>query len=326
MDNFLQKMWYQPNKLYYIFIPLSWIYIVIISLRKLLYKLGIKKTTRFPVPIIIIGNVTVGGTGKTPSLIAIANEFLKQKFRVGIVSRGYKSKAKRYPKLISNHDDAYEVGDEPLLIARHCDCPVVIDPNRVRAVKYLLEKFPCDVVLSDDGLQHLALGRDIEIVVIDGKRRFGNQQCLPAGPLREPLSRLKTVNYLITQGQAQHNEYDMFLQPTYFINLKNPQKKYAVLEFPYRKIHATTAIGNPHRFFHDLKEMNLDVISHAFPDHYFFSEQDFSQFTDDEIVIMTEKDAVKCQKFARDNFWYLEVEAIIDVALLQKLCAFITAT
>ncbi len=319
MDNFFQKLWYQKNYLFYFLIPLSWIYILLITLRKVVYKIGIKKIVKFPVPIIVVGNVTVGGTGKTPSLITIANEFLNHNFKVGIVSRGYKSHTRNYPKQVSVYDSPYVVGDEPLLIARRCACPVVIDPNRVRAVQYLLEHFSCDVILSDDGLQHLAMGRNVEIVVIDGKRRFGNQHCLPAGPLREPLSRLKTVNYLITQGNAQLNEFDMFLQPTYFINIKNPQLKYSVLDFPYRKVHAVTAIGNPHRFFHDLKQMNLDVLSYSYPDHYFFSEKDFFKFSEHDIIVMTEKDAVKCEVFAKDNFWYMEVEAIVDAALLQQL-------
>lgn len=319
MDAFFQRIWYQKNSLFYLLLPLSWIYIFLISIRKFLYKIGVKKTIKFSVPIIVIGNVTVGGTGKTPSVIAIANDLLSRGLRVAIVSRGYKSRAKQYPKLVSVYDEPYTVGDEPLLMARHCDCPVVIAPKRVRAITYLLKNFSCDVILSDDGLQHYAMDRDIDIVVVDGKRRFGNQHCLPAGPLREPLSRLKTIDYVITQGGAKMNEFDMFLQPNYFINVKNPQRKIAILDFPYQKVHAVTAIGNPHRFFHDLKELHLEVTSHIFPDHYFFTEKDFSPFSDNDIIVMTEKDAVKCEKFAKDNVWYLEVDAIIDVALLQQL-------
>src|SRR5574337_454539 len=308
IDSFLQTIWYQNNKLYYLLLPFSWLYFIIISLRKFLYKIGIKKTTKFPVPVIVVGNVTVGGTGKTPSVIAIANYLLSNGFKVGIVSRGYKSHSKHYPKLVSVYDDAYTVGDEPLLIARHSNCPVVIDPNRVRAIEYLLQTSSCDVILSDDGLQHYAMARDIEIAVIDGKRRFGNQHCLLAGPLREPISRLKTVDYVITQGNAQLHEYDMFLQATYFVNIKHPEQKFLVSDFPYQQVHAVTAIGNPHRFFHDLKQLNLDVTSHSYPDHYLFSEKDFSKFCHTDVIIMTEKDAVKCEAFASDNMWYMEVE------------------
>lgn len=266
------------------------------------------KKNRFNVPVIVVGNLTVGGTGKTPLVIAIAKYLQSKGYEPGIVSRGYGGSA-RYPCEVTEHSSSVEVGDEPLLIYRATGCPMIVDPNRSRAVETLLNFYSCDIVISDDGLQHHALNRDIEIVVIDGERRFGNGYCLPAGPLRESVRRLKTVDLVVTNGSAKEGEHAMNLvfqeiRPVLALN-----KEIKTLQnLKGQTVHAIAGIGNPNRFFQQLSQFGMTVIPHAFSDHYYFTEEDIS-FDDDLPIIMTEKDAVKCEKIASKRHWYLPVEA-----------------
>jgi len=273
----------------------------------------------------------VGGTGKTPLIIGLARALEKAGLKPGVISRGYLGKAPHYPFSVKNDSSVDEVGDEALLIARALNCPMVVDPDRVQALEKLVSEYQCDVVLSDDGMQHYALPRDLEIVVVDGERLFGNGWCLPAGPLREPVTRLRSVPYLVINGERKEGEtpaeleraYTMSMQPTYLTNLQSGEKK------PFRSapfnigtsVHAVTGIGNPNRFFNLLSTLPYEVLRHDFPDHHPFTKEDFEALAIDERqpIVMTEKDAVKCQEFAAANFWYLTVEVELPDELLQKL-------
>lgn len=291
----LTKLWYKKSILSYCLLPFSYLYQVIITLRRLAYKKNIFKVTKFSVPVIVVGNITVGGTGKTPLVIYLADWLKQQGFKPGIVSRGYGGKAEHYPVKVSAQSDPVIVGDEPIIIAKHTACPVYVAPDRVAAVKQLLQENNCNIIISDDGLQHYALARDIEIVVIDGERRFGNEFCLPAGPLREPIKRLKKVDFIVcnTGYSPQPDEYPMLLagMDNSFTQVINPEITKSIEYFKDKKIHAIAGIGNPVRFFNELNRMNLIITTHIFPDHYIFKAKDLN-FGDDSIIIMTEKDAV----------------------------------
>lgn len=309
---------WHKNIFTYLLWPLSLLYRVLVFLRRKFYQFHLLKTTRFSSPVIVVGNITVGGSGKTPLVIAIV-EFLKQKgWRPGIISRGYGGKAKHYPCRVHEKSNPREVGDEPLLIVRHTECPTIIDPNRSRGVKTLLDKTNCNVVISDDGLQHLALGRAIEIAVIDGQRRFGSGFCLPAGPLREPISRLKTVDFLVTKGKACANEFEMNLIPEHFYQLIRAENKKNPDFFYGKKLHAVAAIGNPDQFFSSLRHLGLSITEHPFPDHYFFKPRDFN-YGKDAIILMTEKDAVKCAGLVDARLWCLKAKTTLDASFFNAL-------
>ncbi len=300
-----------------LWLPLSWLFLLLIKLRLFLYKLRLLRSYQVDAPVIVVGNITVGGTGKTPLVTWLVTLLKKAGYKPGIVTRGYGGKAERWPQQVRPDSDPVVVGDEPVLLAQRCDCPIVASPNRVEAAQALLKHSECDIIITDDGLQHYRLQRDIEIVVVDGDRRFGNRSCLPAGPLREPLSRLKSVDYIVTNGMAGRGEFAMKLTPSNFISLTNPQQSLALTEFKGKTVHAIAGIGNPQRFFNLLKSHGIEVVEHPFEDHYAYSEQDLA-FGDQLPVLMTEKDAVKCRRIARSNnsvpMWYLPVEAQLDEA------------
>jgi tetraacyldisaccharide 4'-kinase len=323
-SNIFIKLWYQPNCFVYFLLPLSWCYQGIIFLRHFFYRIGLKTITHFKVPVIVVGNLTVGGTGKTPLVIWLANLLQKEGFRPGIVSRGYKAKTTSFPHIVNKKDTASLVGDEAILIAQKTNCPIVIDPNRVAAVKKLLAATNCNIVISDDGLQHLALGRDLEILVIDGKRRLGNGFCLPGGPLREPKNKLNKVDFIVTNGQALNGEFSMQFKVQKIYNLKNPRLHRSAINFKKETIHAVTGIGNPEKFFSLLRKLKLKIIEHPFPDHYHFSSNDFD-FGDNLPIIMTEKDAVKCKSFVKKNFWGLAIYAQMPTKFSHNLLKKISA-
>lgn len=315
---------YSDSFLSFLLLPLAWLYCLCTWARRGLYRSGVLRTTRFAVPVIVVGNITAGGAGKTPLVIWLA-EFLRARgWKPGIVSRGYGGKTRHYPQAVHTCSDPAQMGDEAVLLARRCACPVVIAPRRVAAARALPPA--CDIIIADDGLQHYALGRDIEIAVIDGVRRFGNGHCLPAGPLREPLARLRTVHMKVCNGGvAGKGEFAMRLQPLAARNLLDEARTRGVESFSGETVHAVAAIGNPARFFNQLRALGLDVIEHAFPDHHCFVARDF-RFDDGRTVFMTEKDAVKCMPFARSHYWYLPVTAQLDTAfgaglleLLEKI-------
>ncbi|MEI6335863.1 MAG: tetraacyldisaccharide 4'-kinase [Methylococcaceae bacterium] len=311
-------IWYKDHFIGVWLSPLSFLFNDFVRFRRFLYRLGILKSHTLPVPVIIVGNITVGGTGKTPLIIWLA-EFLKESgFKPGIISRGYGGQAESWPQWVTVDSDAKNTGDEALLIAKQTGCPMAVGPLRVEAAKLLLGKADCNVILSDDGLQHYALNRTIEIVVIDGERRFGNGYCLPAGPLREPIERLKNVDFIIVNGEkSEDNEISMRLVGDQLVNLVTGEQK-SLQEFKGVECHALAGIGNPERFFKVLEAAGLICKTHKFPDHYPFQRHDI-EYTDNKPVLMTEKDAVKCTSFAGKQHWYLPVKAVPEAAFSEQL-------
>ena len=308
----LARHWYRASPVGVAFAPLGWLYCAVAMLRRALYSVGILKRVNLPVAVIVVGNITLGGTGKTPLVIWLAHWLRRHGYRPGIVTRGYGGRARDWPQVVHAESDPALVGDEPILLARHAASPVVADPDRVRAARTVIAG-GCDVVISDDGLQHYRLARDVEIAVLDGDRRFGNGRCLPAGPLREPLGRLAAVDARVTNGAAQAGELAMQLVETRFRALDS-DRDWPVTEFRGRRAHAVAGIGNPQRFFDHLRRLGVEIIEHAFADHHRFTPADLA-FGDDLPILMTEKDAVKCAAFADARMAYLAVEAQPDPRL-----------
>jgi tetraacyldisaccharide 4'-kinase len=271
-----------------------------------------------PVPVIIVGNLSVGGTGKTPLLIYLAKLLRQEGLRPGIISRGYGGQARHWPQWVDKNGDPAQVGDEAVLIAAQTGCPMAVGPARIDAARLLLENDACDVILSDDGLQHYALGRTLEIAVIDGERRFGNGFCLPAGPLREPASRLRSVDLVVCNGAAREaGEYSMQVAGNAAVNLLTGEQK-PLSFFARQSCHAAAGIGNPQRFFELLQRAGIVCETHIFPDHYAYRAADID-FHDGKPVLMTEKDAVKCRRFARENDWCIPVQAVPQAGFSERL-------
>ncbi|MDH5357772.1 MAG: tetraacyldisaccharide 4'-kinase [Gammaproteobacteria bacterium] len=314
----LISSWYHPHPVRWILSPLSGLYCLLIWVRQQLYCLGIFKQHQLSVPVIIVGNISVGGTGKTPFVIWLAKRLQQAGYRPGIVSRGYGGKAKQYPQQVTPHSDPKIVGDEPVIISRHTNCPMAVAPNRVSAGQMLLKHYDCDIIIADDGLQHYALGRDIEIAIVDGSRLFGNHYCLPAGPLREPISRLKKTDFIVHNGSQSSPEFNMTLSQRHAINLSDPTLAKELDYFKNKTVHAIAGIGNPTCFFKQLTDQGISITPHPFTDHHSFVAKDL-YFNDDNPILMTEKDAVKCQQFANKNMWYIPIEATISGKLDQQL-------
>jgi tetraacyldisaccharide 4'-kinase len=310
--HWLERHWYRRTPVSVALLPLAALYCLVIALRRLAYRLRILPSTRLRVPVIVVGNITVGGTGKTPLVVWLAQLLHANGYRPGIVTRGYGGQASTWPQHVRAHSDPLMVGDEPVLIARAAGCPVLADPDRVRAARLLLEQYKCDVVISDDGMQHYRLVRDLEIAVIDGQRRFGNGWCLPAGPLREPVSRLQSVDARIVQGTPMAGEWGMTLASQGVHGVGGSHTS-SIEGFRGKTVHAFAGIGNPTRFFDQLRALGLQVIEHPFPDHHVFQAADFP-FGGGHEVIMTEKDAVKCERLGIAA-WYLKVTAQPDVRI-----------
>ncbi len=316
--NGLESHWYRTTPLTLLLLPLSWLFCAVALGRRWAYRAGLLKTVRLPVPVIVVGNINVGGTGKTPMVTWLVALLRKEGYRPGIISRGYGGSADHWPQPVRADSDPAMVGDEAVLLARRCRCPMTIGPDRPAAARALLEYADCDIIISDDGLQHYRLGRDVEIAVVDGMRRFGNGHCLPAGPLREPVRRLRSVDLVIVNGTAGSREYAMQLQPASLRNLQHAEKIRPLQQFAGQRVHAVAGIGNPARFFELLTSHGLGVIEHPFADHHPFRAGDLD-FGDELPVLMTEKDAVKCQAFAKAHYWYLPVDAQLDERVPQRL-------
>lgn len=322
MKQWWTTAWYRGHPALFLLWPLSFLYGCLSALRRQVYHRGLLPSRHFPVPVLVIGNITVGGTGKTPMTLALIKRLQQEGFRPGVVSRGYGGSA-AYPLRVSDSVGVEETGDEPMTIFRRSGVPVVVDPKRPRAVSLLLQDTDCDLVLSDDGLQHYALARDIEIAVVDGARGLGNQLLLPAGPLRETAARLASVDYVIVNGDGFSfpGAYPMQLVPEPWQNLHKAKQP---LPEPGSRIHAVAGIGNPERFFTQLRAQGFEVMAHAFPDHHAYVAADFA-FSDGAPVVMTEKDAVKCMDLAADSWWFVPVSADLPepfyLSLLQQLQA-----
>ncbi|VAW44600.1 Tetraacyldisaccharide 4'-kinase [hydrothermal vent metagenome] len=296
--------------------------------------------------VIVVGNIVVGGSGKTPFIVWLTKQLQAKGFRVGIVSRGYGGKAKQWPQRVTADSDPLQVGDEPVLLAKQLGCPIAVSPNRPQAIALLNQIEPFDMIISDDGLQHYALARDIEIVLMDAQRQLGNGLCLPAGPLREPVTRLQQVDFCIWNGLDDLRDFPfalnktvlqgrMQLVPLRLRQVMNPNnvidldvKGGVLASFLNESVHAIAGIGHPSRFFNTLKTLGFQVTEHAFSDHHQFTMQDFQLFDAQKRLLMTEKDAVKCIVLAKQhhktNWWYLEVTPRCDddllIQLLKRVC------
>lgn len=312
----IEQGWYRPGR------PAAWLraiaslYGAIGSLRRSLYRRGLLRATRLPVPVIVVGNLTVGGAGKTPLTIAIAEWLRASGHRPGVVSRGYGRRDKA-PRLVRPDDAADEVGDEPLLIAAS-GVPVAVAPRRADAARLLLEGPGVDVVLADDGLQHYALVRDIEILVVDGRRRFGNGALLPAGPMREPSWRGRDCDLVVVNGgTAAPGEHAMQLVVRQALPLHAGPPE-ALERFAGRRVHAVAGIGDPARFFDALRAFGIEVQEHAFPDHHPYTAGDLA-FAGTLPLLMTEKDAVKCRRFAGPRWFSVPASAELPRQFFEVL-------
>ena len=322
--NWIDNMWYSPSWYHWpviiLLLPLSALFWLLSALRRTLFRIKIKPSVDIPVPVIVVGNISVGGNGKTPLVVYLAKRLRQEGYHPGVLSRGYGGKNATYPMIVENTSNVDVVGDEAILMRQHINCPLVVDPVRSRGAIELVDKHKCDVIICDDGLQHYALNRDIEIVVTDGQRRCGNTLLLPAGPLREGTWRLGKVDFLVLNGGLVANgEHLMSLEAGKLINVKHPNKSLSINDLTLPVI-ALAGIGNPQRFFSLLEKKHVKLQDRiSFVDHHAYSAKDIPSTT----VIMTEKDAVKCTKIAHDDCWYLPVSASLtrqfELQLVQKL-------
>ena len=313
----LDAIWYERHPAGLLLLPFSPVFRLAVGLRRLAFHLRLLRVARVSCPVIVVGNISVGGTGKTPLVIWLSR-YLGARFRPGVVCRGYGGRARSWPQKVRPDSDPTMVGDEAVLLAKRCRCPVAAGPDRVSSAQALIKHDGCNLILSDDGLQHLSLGRDVEIAVVDGARRHGNGRCLPAGPLREPLSRLRSVDMVVVNGRPRRGEFEMRVQPWRAINLSDDGQHRELGSFAPGRVHAVCGIGSPNRFLDMLHGARLQVIPHVFPDHHPFRSGEI-EFGDGLPVLMTEKDAVKCRRFARAHHWYVPVRAELDEAFALRL-------
>lgn len=319
----IETSWRRKNTLFYlVLVPLSWVFAVLIRLRCSLYQHGILKSYAMPVPVIVVGNINLGGNGKTPVVMWLVEQLKQQGYRPGVISRGYGGSVKS-PTSVNVNSNTSVVGDEPMLIASHCDCPVWVGKRRADVATELLKAHSdCNIIISDDGLQHYAIKRTVEIAVTqpenDGKR------LLPAGPLREPVARLNTVDAVVCNGKIYNNQhrysscFEMQLIGEQFYNLLDSNLKASAVDLKPKSIVAIAGIGKPERFFEHLKKLGLTFASVGFGDHHAFTAQELASIECD-VLVMTEKDAVKCKAFAQAHHWVLPVKAHIDAGLMPLI-------
>lgn len=306
----LVNAWYQGHPALFLLRPLEWLYRAVVQRKRQRFLAGQSPSYRAPVPVIVVGNITVGGTGKTPLILYLIEHCRARGLRVGVVSRGYGAQPPSVPWRVTAEQSAREVGDEPLLLVQRSGVALMIDPDRARAVQALLSAEPLDLILCDDGLQHYRLARDLELVLIDAVRGLGNRRCLPAGPLREPQARLQSVDAVLFNGASADSAegFGFTLQPTALVNVASGERQSLDLFAPGQALHAVAGIGNPQRFFRTLEALNWRPIAHAFADHATYSAASLA-FSPSLPLLMTEKDAVKCRNFAQPDWWYLAVDA-----------------
>ncbi|MEN9425602.1 MAG: hypothetical protein RL122_2985 [Pseudomonadota bacterium] len=296
LERWLLNVWYGDDRLgKYLLAPLTGLFCILAALRRWQHK---RQQLKHPVPIIVVGNISVGGTGKTPLVIWLVERLRAAGFQPGVVSRGYKN----------TPDD---IGDEPRLIVQRTNVPLSVGKDRNQAITALLQQHACDIIIADDGLQHYRMGRDVEICVVDGQRRFGNGWCLPAGPLREPVSRLKSCDFVVINGETMQMRGDTL------VNLATAETQ-PLSAWAGITVHVVTGIGNPQRFISTLEQAGLQVIPHLYPDHHAFTGAELC-FDDAHPILMTEKDAVKCRQFAVQHAWYLPIEAVLSEDFAQTL-------
>jgi tetraacyldisaccharide 4'-kinase len=315
----LQDCWYGNRPPPWWTLPLAAFYGGVTAMRRAMYRHAWLRSERLPVPVIVVGNIVAGGAGKTPLTIALVQALRERGFRPGVVSRGYGGSAGA-PLLLGVQPDPAVTGDEPALIKLRTGAPVAIGAKRAEAARLLLSE-GTDVVIADDGLQHYALAPDIGICVIDGVRRFGNGRLLPAGPLREPESRLREVDFIVCNGgDARQDEIAMRLVLSHAVALADPSAVRPLSAFSGQRAHAAAGIGHPARFFDALRAFGIDVIGHPFPDHHRYTASDLA-FGDGLPLLMTEKDGVKCRGFARAGWWSVPVTAELPADFFDAVAA-----
>ncbi len=314
----LQALWYGNSPAYIALLPFSWLYCALVGMRRLAYRVGLLHRTCLDSRVIVVGNIAVGGTGKTPLVIAIAKRAQQTGLRIGILTRGYLGGAQHWPQQVTGVSDPGEVGDEAVLLARKTGAPVYAGPDRVAAGRALLQASPCDLLICDDGLQHYALQADTEIALVDTTRGQGNGFCLPAGPLREPVSRLRSVDAVVALGDDAGWPYSMRLVSGAAHSVADPSITRSLDSFRGDTVHAVAGTGNPERFFAGLRTAGLSIRAHPYADHHPFSPADLD-FGAGDPVLMTEKDALKCERFAQHNWWFVPIEAQPDAGLEEWL-------
>lgn len=324
MVNWIERQWRGTTPWHLLLVPLSWLFGGLAALRRALYRSGVRPRVRLPVPVIVVGNISVGGTGKTPLVVWLAQQLAAHGWHPGIVSRGYGGRA-RAPQAVHAASDAASVGDEPLLLASVAGCPVWVGRDRPAAGRGLLAAHPeVNVLIADDGLQHYRLARAVEIAVVDGARGFGNGRLLPAGALREPLGRLAEVDAIVVNqpGAAQTDlpgavpVYVMHIEGERFINLIDPARSACAADFAGDQVHAIAGIGHPQRFFDHIAVLGIHAQCHPFPDHHVYRAAELAY---PGAILMTSKDAVKCRGFATENMWVLPVQAALQPGLIERV-------
>ena len=313
------RIWYGGHPLGVVLSPLGWVYCGVAVLRRLSYGAGLLRSHRVGVPVVVIGNLSVGGTGKTPLVLRLAELALERGWRPAILARGYGGRARSWPVSVCATDDPGQVGDEPVMLARRGVCPVVAGPDRVADARLAVTEHGANLLLCDDGLQHYRLARDLEVAVIDAARELGNRRCLPAGPLREPPRRLRTVDLVIRNG-GRGEGHRFQLEPGDAVSLGVPAVRRPLADFRGLRVTAVAGIGNPERFFSDLRGLGLAVDGRPYPDHHVFTAADVAGWPAGP-VLMTEKDAVKCVTFAGANHWGCPVRAEPDAAFVSEFFA-----
>jgi len=305
----LNNIWYKGARIPFLYILLAKIFAVLSGLRRNLYKIGLLKSHKIKCSVVIIGNITVGGVGKTPFVIWLVKQLQASGYKVGVVSRGYGGKREHEPLLVIPQTSAKASGDEALLIAKHTNAPVFVGRNRVKAARKLLLDYRVDIIISDDGMQHYALQRDLEIALIDAKYGLGNERLLPAGPLRELKPRLDSVDMVIYKGKKTGAHFFEY-QPFMVYALGNIKKQKSMESFRNQHINAIAGIAHPDSFFNMLSEQGLAVVKNPLDDHEKLTEQHF-QFDNDDPIFITEKDAVKCSDMKLDNVWVVVLKLVV---------------
>ena len=313
----LTEYWQDRGPLNTALRPLSALYSSLVTLRRTLYLRGYLQPWRSPVPVIIVGNITAGGSGKTPLVSWLAHYLLEQGYQPGIVSRGYRARNTDWPQLVTPESDPDQYGDEPVMLAEQTGCPVSVGPDRPAAVRALLAAHPCDIILSDDGLQHYALARDIEIAVI-GTQGLGNRLMLPAGPLREPPGRLKSVDIIIHNGptEGQMPPIEPTLEPLH--SSTKTTQPLTLNQYRGQRVHAVAGIAYPERFYARLRAQGLLLKTHSYPDHHRYSATDLV-YPEALPILMTSKDAVKCRRYPIQNAWVVQHKIQPDKDFIQQI-------
>lgn len=331
MSSLVDRLWYGKGRPLRFLAPMSWIYQAVAASRR--RKAWEVRDEVLPVPVVVVGNITAGGTGKSPLTALLVKEFQAAGWRPVVLSRGYGGKSAEYPMLVDGDSKPSQAGDEPVMLARATGVPVVVDPQRRRGAAWALAQGLGDILICDDGLQHYALPRDLEIAVFDGARGTGNGAIIPVGPLREPVSRLSSVDFVVVnggdfeggghiesfQGIEHPHIYTMALEPSSLINLKTGESR-PLRDLEGQEVRAVAGIGNPERFFDTLRDLGAVVDGVPFPDHHDFRAGDL-EARQDQWVVMTAKDAVKCQGFAPDNAWVFSVQARLAPEFIASLLA-----